>query len=166
MRSRPSRSRSSPNVLGRISVKGAKFGTTNPESPAHWLKVKFLDRINALSNPLRDSTRWSFTIDDNPSLEPDYVERMKKDFTGLFYRRFILGEWVAADGAVFDFWNPNYHDAPKDPGQSCVGPVLGVGVDYGTTNATSAVLLGLGVDNVLYAIDEWRYDSGRLDPDD
>lgn len=58
-------------LLGRMSVDGAQlFGTTNPDSPAHWLKKKFLDRIGALTNPLLDWTRWSFTIDDNPSLKP------------------------------------------------------------------------------------------------
>ena len=36
-------------LLGRMSVRGAKlFGTTNPDNPAHWLKVKFLDRLGDL----------------------------------------------------------------------------------------------------------------------
>lgn len=156
-------------LLGRMSVKGAQlFGTTNPDSPAHWLKKKFLDRIKAATNPLVDWTRWSFTIDDNPSLEPDYVEAIKNEFTGLWYRRFILGEWVAAEGAVFDFWNPNYHDAAKDPGHVIrweqlppMTRMFGVGIDYGTTHATSAIILGLGTDRRLYFIDEWRYEAGQ-----
>lgn len=156
-------------LLGRMSVKGAQlFGTTNPDSPAHWLKKKFLDRIGALTNPLRDWTRWSFTIDDNPSLEADYVEAIKNEFTGLWFRRFILGEWVAAEGAVFDFWNPNYHDHPTDPGQVIrwqnlppMRRLFGTGIDYGTTHATSAIMLGLGEDNRLYFVDEWRYEAGQ-----
>lgn len=156
-------------LLGRMSVKGAQlFGTTNPDSPAHWLKKKFLDRIGAKNNPLKDWTRWSFTIDDNPSLEAEYVESIKNEFTGLWYRRFILGEWVAAEGAVFDFWNPNYHDAAENPGQviaweklPVMRRIFGVGIDYGTTHATSAIMLGIGEDNRLYFIDEWRYEAGQ-----
>jgi PBSX family phage terminase large subunit len=154
-------------LLGRMSVKGAQlFGTTNPDSPAHWLKKKFLDRIGTMHNALKDWTRWSFTIDDNPSLEADYIAAIKNEFTGLWYRRFILGEWVAAEGAVFDFWNPNYHDAPKDPGHvirweqlPVMRRLFGVGIDYGTTHATSAIILGLGEDNRLYFVDEWRYEA-------
>ncbi|MCQ1951608.1 phage terminase large subunit [Arthrobacter sp. zg-Y859] len=156
-------------LLGRMSVDGAQlFGTTNPDSPAHWLKKKFLDRIGALTNPLLDWTRWSFTIDDNPSLKPSYVEAIKNEFTGLWYRRFILGEWVAAEGAVFDFWNPNYHDAEDLPGQVIrwsqlpqMTRLFGVGIDYGTTHATSAIILGLGTDHRLYFVDEWRYEAGQ-----
>jgi PBSX family phage terminase large subunit len=156
-------------LLGRMSVKGAQlFGTTNPDSPAHWLKKKFLDRIGTMTNNLRDWTRWSFTIDDNPSLEAEYVESIKNEFTGLWYRRFILGEWVAAEGAVFDFWNPNYHDHPTNPGQvirweqlPVMRRLFGTGIDYGTTHATSAIILGLGDDNRLYFIDEWRYEAGQ-----
>jgi len=143
-------------LLGRMSVKGAQlFGTTNPDSPAHWLKKKFLDRIG---KGIHDWKRWSFTIDDNPGLEPEYVASIKSEFTGLWYRRFIEGEWVAAEGAIFDMWNPDEHiirwgDLPP------MARYLAVGMDYGTTNASAAVLLGLGTDNVLYFIDEWKYEA-------
>lgn len=143
-------------LLGRMSVKGAQlFGTTNPDSPAHWLKRKFLDRIG---KGLKGWARWSFTIDDNPSLEPEYVESIKSEFTGLWYRRFILGHWVAAEGAVYDMWDPKknviaWEQLPP------MTRMLATGIDYGTTNATSAMMLGLGVDNRLYFVDEWRYDA-------
>lgn len=143
-------------LLGRMSVKGAQlFGTTNPDSPAHWLKRKFLDRIG---KGLKGWARWSFTIDDNPSLEPDYVESIKSEFTGLWYRRFILGHWVAAEGAVYDMWDPKRHILPWEQ-LPPMARMLGVGVDYGTTNATSAMMLGLGIDQKLYFVDEWRYDA-------
>ena len=143
-------------LLGRMSVKGAQlFGTTNPDSPAHWLKRKFLDRIG---KGLKGWARWSFTIDDNPSLEPEYVESIKSEFTGLWYRRFILGHWVAAEGAVYDMWDPKRHIVPWEQ-LPPMSRMLGVGIDYGTTNATSAMMLGLGIDHKLYFVDEWRYDA-------
>lgn len=141
-------------LLGRLSVDGARLmGTTNPDSPAHWFKTKFLDRADALGWSV-----WHFTMEDNPGLSAAYRKRVAAEYTGLFYRRFILGEWVSAEGAIFDMWDPSRHviefeDLPE------ITRTLGVGIDYGTTNATSAVMLGLGVDGILYALDEWRYDA-------
>lgn len=39
---------------------------------------------------------------DNPSLLPEIIDRYKSMYTGVFYNRFILGQWVAADGIVYD----------------------------------------------------------------
>ncbi|MGO1321010.1 MAG: PBSX family phage terminase large subunit, partial [Galactobacter sp.] len=143
-------------LLGRMSVAGAKlFGSTNPDNPAHWLRTKFLDRIDELP----DWRHWHFIIDDNPSLTEDYKNSIKAEFTGLWYRRFIEGEWVAAEGSIFSMWDPDTHVVhPAEIPQ--ITDVLGTGVDYGTSNATAATMLGLGVDGILYAVDEWVY-SGR-----
>lgn len=149
-------------LLGRMSVPGAQlFATTNPDSPAHWLKRKFLDRIDQLDG----WTRFQFRLADNPSLTTEYVDRISSEFTGLWYRRFILGEWVAAEGAIFDMWDPDQHviaweHLPR------MQRMLGVGIDYGTTNATSAILLGLSHPEPdqpakLFLIDEWRHDPAH-----
>src|SRR5690606_4293976 len=113
-------------LLSRLSVPGAQFfGTTNPDSPGHWLKKRYLDRADELS--LR---RFRFTLADNPALDPAYVEALKREYTGLWYRRYILGEWVAAEGAIYDMFDPDRHVARELP------EILHwwVGVDYGTTN--------------------------------
>ncbi len=143
-------------LLGRMSVTGAKlFGTTNPDNPAHWLKRRFLDRLADLPH----WRVWHFTMDDNPSLTAEYVAQKRAEFTGLWYRRFILGEWVAAEGAVYDMWEPQRHVIPWAQ-LPTMDRLLAVGVDYGTTNATAGVLLGLAHDPEprLYLVDEWRYD--------
>ncbi|WP_414826663.1 PBSX family phage terminase large subunit [Arthrobacter sp. Soil763] len=154
----------------RLSVPGAKFWfTSNPGGPNHWLKVDWLDkarfwidgqgRFHRNTGPdAKDLHRYTFLMDDNKTLDPAYVERQKKSYSGLFYRRYILAEWVAADGAVFDSWNPETH-VVKHKDLPPMRRILGAGVDYGTTNATSMIVLGLGIDGVLYAVDEWRYDS-------
>jgi PBSX family phage terminase large subunit len=155
-------------LYSRLSVAGAKLWlTANPEGPAHWLLVNWLSKArlwidgagrihHSLSPDALDLHRYTFILDDNKSLPAAYVERTKRSYSGLFYKRYILAQWVAADGAVFDSWDPDKHVVKELPPMRAT---LGVGVDYGTTNATSAVLLGLGTDGVLYAIDEWRYDS-------
>lgn len=141
-------------LLGRLSIDGSRlFFTTNPDSQSHWLRRRYLSR-------LRDLPDWRifhFTMDDNPSLSPEYVAAKRREFTGLWYRRFILGEWVSAEGAIYDSWDPDRHVIPWDD-LPPMRRLLGVGLDYGTTNPSSAVLLGLGEDGTLYAIDEWRHD--------
>lgn len=142
-------------LLGRLSVAGARLmATTNPDNPQHWLKVKYLDRAEALGWGV-----WHFTMKDNPGLPAEYVERVSKEYTGLFHRRFIQGAWVSAEGAIYDAWDPARHVIPWAD-LPPMRRVLAIGLDYGTTNPTSAVLLGVGVDGCLYALDEWRHDGG------
>jgi len=141
-------------LLGRMSVPGARmFATTNPDNPAHWLKARFLDRLQSLP----DWRRFRLTLDANPALRPAYVASIKREFTGLWRRRFIDGEWVAAEGAVYPMWDPDRHVVAWDA-LPAMRRLLAVGVDYGTTNPTAALLLGLGADRRLYLVDEWRHD--------
>ncbi|WP_282204532.1 PBSX family phage terminase large subunit [Kitasatospora fiedleri] len=141
-------------LLGRCSVDGSQiFATTNPDSPAHWVRRRFLDRLGQLT----DWRVWHFQLDDNPALSDTIKDRYKRTYTGLWYRRFILGEWVAAEGAIFDMWDParhviGWHQMPA------MQRVLALGVDYGTTNPSTGLLLGLGIDRRLYLMDEWRHD--------
>lgn len=142
-------------LLGRLSVQGARLtATTNPDNPEHWLKTKYLDRADAIGWSV-----WHFTMDDNPGLPPEYIKRVSSEYTGLFYRRFIEGAWVSAEGAIYDTWDPARHVVPWAD-LPPMRRVLALGIDYGTTNPTSAVLLGIGDDGILYAIDEWRHDGG------
>lgn len=147
-------------LLGRMNVDGAKgFFTTNPDSPAHWLKEKFLDRIGDPVNPLEDWGRWTFQLDDNPVLSEKYKARIRNEFTGLFYKRFVLGQWVSAEGAVYDMWNPA-RNVIRNADMPRIIRHMAIGIDYGTTNPTAAILLGLGEDDRLYAVDEWGYVPG------
>lgn len=138
-------------LLARLSVPGAQFyATTNPDSPSHWLMKEYLSRAEDIG--------WHyvhFTMDDNPSLTEEYKNALKREYTGLWYKRFIQGLWVSAEGAIYDMWDEGTHLI--DPDQlPTMQRVLSLGVDYGTTNPTVGILLGLGDDGVLYAIDEWR----------
>jgi len=113
----------------RLSVPKAQLlATCNPEGPAHWLKKEYLERRD-----VHDLVSWQFNLDDNPSLDEDYKKAIKSSFSGVFYRRYIQGEWALATGAVFDGWDElNVFD--KDypaPNFYCAG------LDYGTVNPTS-----------------------------
>ena len=75
-------------LLSRLSDPGAKlFATTNPDSPTHWLKTQYLDRADEL-----DILQMKFLIDDNIFLDRSYVENLKKEYTGVFYDRYIIEE--------------------------------------------------------------------------
>lgn len=147
-------------LLGRASVRGAKiFGTTNPDSPGHWLKVKFLDRYRELG-----WAHFKFTMSDNPTLSRAFIEQKNREFTGLWNRRFIKGEWVAAEGAIYDMWDPKKHVVPWETLPK-MRQLIGVGLDFGTNHATSGILLGLSSELLggkpasrLYLVDEFRRD--------
>ncbi|MFC8432241.1 PBSX family phage terminase large subunit [Streptomyces sp. NPDC057253] len=157
------------SMLGtRLSVEGAQwFGTTNPEGPNHWLKKKFLDRaklhlrrdgtvVESTDPKALDLHRFSFSLDDNPYLPPAYVANLKLEYQGLFYRRFVLGEWCLAEGIVYDMFDDTKHVVDTLPE---VRHWMCVGLDYGTINPFSALLLGVGVDDKLYVASEYRHDS-------
>jgi PBSX family phage terminase large subunit len=116
----------------RLSVPGARlFATCNPEGPAHWLKKEYIDRAS-----IHDLIYWQFTLDDNPVLDEAYKKAIKASFSGMFYRRYILGEWALAHGAIYDTYDDaNEFTNPFPPPNYYI-----VGLDYGTTNATAAVL--------------------------
>ena len=141
-------------LLTRLSVPGAKFfGTTNPDNPRHWLKADFLDRAGELN--LR---AWHFTLLDNPHLTREYIKGLEAENTGLWRRRFVYGEWVAAEGAVYDMFSVERHVVDKLP-RITRWPV--VAVDYGTTNPFVALQVGVGADQRLYVAREWRWDSAK-----
>ncbi|NCD40753.1 MAG: hypothetical protein EOL88_01540 [Bacteroidia bacterium] len=150
-------------LLSRMSVRGAKFfGTTNPDSPYHWLKESYLDRIGSGINNIN---RYSFTIDDNPNLDPEYVEALKHEYTGLFYKRFILGQWVLAEGAVYDMWDESIHVVDTNAVLRGLGKTnfdtYIVGVDYGTNNPCTFGLYGYNRGGgPVYLVREYYY-NGR-----
>lgn len=139
--------------LARLSVPGSKlFATSNPDAPAHWLRKSVI-----LANDPAVRT-WHFTIDDNRFLDPEYVATLKRLYSGLFYKRFILGQWVSGSGSVLDMWDEDRHVVDVLP---TIHEWIAVGVDYGTSNPFAAELLGLGMDRKLYVVGEYRYDSKK-----
>jgi PBSX family phage terminase large subunit len=122
-------------LLDRLSIPGARlFATTNPDSPFHWLKRDFLDRANEL-----DIAYWDFHLEDNPSLDPIYVKNIKKENTGVWYKRRIEGLWTMAQGAVYSMFNQDRHVIDEIPG---IASEYYIGVDHGQSNPTAFVMLG------------------------
>lgn len=138
-------------LLSRLSLPGAKlFSTTNPDNPHHWLKAKYIDRSNEL-----DMLVQRYVIDDNPFLTPEYVAQLKLEYTGVFYDRYILGLWKAAEGAI-------YRQFADDPKRFIIDHepedirFVWIGVDFGG-NGSAHAFSALGTDakfRNLYLLDE------------
>lgn len=123
-------------LLSRLRLPGAKLiATTNPDNPAHWLKENYIDRADEL-----DFLDVKFTIDDNTTLDEEYVRNIKLEYTGVFYERFILGLWVAAEGLVYPMFDREKHTFKE---KSLSGPQY-ISIDYGTMNPFAMGLWTLG----------------------
>lgn len=140
-------------LQSRLSVKGAQvLCTANPEGPQHWAKKEYLDRAGDL-----DLISWHFTLDDNPSLDPVYKENLKKEYTGMWYKRYILGEWAVSHGLIYD----TYDDLNEYSQQMDTPNYYIMGIDYGTSNATAAVLCAVTPKKwpQIRVEEEYYYDS-------
>ena len=138
-------------ILSRLRKPGAKlFATTNPDAPGHWLKVDYIDRQDKI-----DILDLKFLIDDNTTLPKEYVENIKLEYTGVFYERFILGNWTLAEGLIYPMFEEAIAEPPEneEPSDYCLS------IDYGTQNAFACIKWAL-YGSVWYAIDEYYY-SGR-----
>lgn len=140
--------------LARLSVTGAKvWMTCNPEGLMHYVKRRFIDRYNESK-----LLYVHFTMDDNYSLSDERREFYKSQFTGVFYRRYVLGEWCLASGLVMSAFNKDTMVIePQDEKKYSMCFVSG---DYGTTNPTA--LLYIGYNDRLQCfdvLDEYYYDS-------
>lgn len=136
--------------------------TTNPSSPGHWFK-KFIDS----SKDGVDIYLQTYTIYDNPFLPHDYVKALEAEYSGtVYFDRYILGKWTLAEGLVY----PNYEKAVVEASSLVSVEFYDqwvLSVDYGTQNATAALLFGRrGNSWVLFR--EYRYsgrDTGRQKTD-
>lgn len=105
-------------------------GTCNPDGPNHWFK-KFLDSG-------ADIFQQTYTLDDNPFLDPAFVRNLKQEYAGaVYYDRYILGRWAAAEGAIYRPWcdAPERFTRTVRPGELCHTVI---GVDFGGNGSAHA----------------------------
>ncbi len=144
-------------TLSRLRVPDSKlFVTTNPDSRFHWLKTDFLDKF---ADDPEEMAAFKFCLDDNPYLTDKYKNALKKEYSGLWYKRFIEGQWVQAEGAVYDFFDRDTHCVNKPP---TYAKYYILGCDYGTSNAFAAVLIGFNDENrgpKIWVEKEYYWDS-------
>lgn len=138
-------------ACARCSVSGSRLWfSCNPEGPQHWFYREWILRAEE-----RRALYLHFTMEDNPGLSPRIRARYRNAYSGVFYRRFVLGEWTAAEGLVYDFFQRERDSVPVPEGTF---ERWRISVDYGTTNPASFGLWG-EQNGVWYRTAEYYYDS-------
>lgn len=167
-------------ATGRCSVTGSKYWfNCNPDGPYHWFKVGWIDKAvgyigDVKAAKLREEAGEKgekpdlkkllyvhFTMDDNLSLSEEIKDRYRSMYTGVFFKRFILGLWAMAEGIIYDMFNPDIHvKSLSDIEEILIDGGRYVSCDYGTQNATVFLLWNKGTDKRWYCTREYYY-SGR-----
>ncbi|MBR1659344.1 MAG: PBSX family phage terminase large subunit [Oscillospiraceae bacterium] len=139
-------------AIARCSVAGSRLWfNCYPDGPQHWFYREWIRKAEE-----RNALYLRFRLEDNPGLSPAVAERYRRSFSGVFYRRFVLGEWVAAEGLIYDFFDESYlKPAPEGEMERWA-----VSCDYGTANPCSMGLWGKR-EGVWYRVREFYFDSRR-----
>ena len=146
-------------ALARCSVEGARLWfSCNPASPKHWFYQEWI-----LGREKHNALYLHFAMTDNPSLSEKTLERYKTMYSGVFYQRYVLGEWVMADGLVYPNFSEEKHtfiDTPflRDDGRPMPGAEFYVSCDYGIVNPFAGYVWAL-YRGVAYCWREYYYDS-------
>lgn len=152
-------------ATGRCSVTGSKFWfNCNPQGPAHYFKKEWIDRAEE-----NDLLYLHFTMDDNTSLAEDIKARYRSMYTGVFFKRYIIGLWVAAEGVIYDLFANDKERYIIKP--DAIPPIryAVIGVDFGGTgSAHSFTLTGFTYNWDVVVLDEFYHnnrENGRLSPE-
>nr|DAM30581.1 MAG TPA: large terminase [Caudoviricetes sp.] len=130
-------------------------GTCNPDSPNHWFK-EFLDSKANIYHQ-------HYTIDDNPFLTDEFVTALKQEYYGtVYYNRFILGQWVRAEGAIYKLFagKPDRYFISFEELMHKKLQMINVGVDFGG-NLSKHAFVATGITNdyeVIVLVSE-RHDA-------
>lgn len=141
-------------ATGRCSVDGSKYWfNCNPDGPYHWFKVNWIDKIKE-----KNLLYLHFTMDDNLSLTEKIKERYRSMYTGVFFRRYILGLWAMAEGIIYDMFNADDHVTKEEQELYPTGKYISI--DYGTQNATVFLMWEKSLSGKWCCTKEYYY-SGR-----
>ena len=143
-------------ALTRFNRPQSKLAITcNPASPNHPIKRQYFDRA-----PQIGAVRAHADIRDNPSITPEVLRGLERELFGHHRQRALFGEWVGAVGMIYEIV-PEVAMLPRrDDGRAVVG------VDWGTTNATAAVVLVEVGDGQWQIQGEYHYAQGNRTIDD
>lgn len=123
-------------MIARCSVKGRRyFMNCNPEGPYHWFKTEYIDQAKK-----KRAVVLHFDMDDNLSLDEDVKAGYYRMFSGVFFKRYILGLWVMAEGVIYDMFNEDRHVIQAPPLEAYED--FYVSIDYGTMNPAAFGLWG------------------------
>ena len=147
-------------AITRCSIDGAKmFWTMNPESPYHYIYTDYITNQELINEGTVKV--WHFTLEDNLHLSQHYIDELKRvnRKSQVNYKRNILGEWVIAEGAIYDMFDTTKHvyDGIVDVDE------INICCDYGVSTVTTFGVMGIKKDihkgNDYYLMEETYYDA-------
>lgn len=142
-------------ATARCSVDGSKFWfNCNPGSVTHWFYTGWV-----LKCKRRKLLYLHFTMEDNLTLSEETKARYRAQYSGVFYKRYILGMWCVAEGLIYQQFAENeqrYMISQKDvPKLSYIE----IGADVGGNKSNHAyVATGYTASrDVMYVLKAWSY---------
>jgi PBSX family phage terminase large subunit len=143
-------------AVARCSVEGRKLWfNCNPDGPFHWFKLEWIDNVEE-----KNGWRLRFSLEDNPSLSPETIRFYRSMFKGVFFKRFILGLWVVAEGVIYDMFSElNEYEDGEGPDYSLYHRRY-FSIDYGTTNPCVFLEI-VEQGGIYYQENERYYDSKK-----
>lgn len=142
-------------LIARCSVEDSIIlANTNPDNPYHWFNQDFI-----LNERIEDKRIWHFTLEDNPSLSPSYIESLKQTYRGVWYDRMVRGLWVAAEGRIYDMFDDSEHVIETEPAEKAHSYF--VSCDYGTSTVMTWGLFGEYAYGKTVKLKEYYYDAQK-----
>ena len=149
-------------AITRCSVDGAQmFWTMNPESPYHFIYTDYITNQELLDSGTVKT--WHFTLEDNLHLSKRYIEELKRvnRKSQVNYKRNILGQWVIAEGVIYDSFDERIHVFHDDLTETF--DEINICCDYGVSTVTTFGVMGIVKDtkqgNRYYLQEETYYDA-------
>lgn len=152
--------------ISRCSYPGARvFMDTNPENPAHTVKVDYIDHDGQrLDNGRLNIRVFNFSLFDNDALDPEYVESIVKATpSGMFTDRDIYGRWVAAEGIVYKDFDQAKHLRTAEQVKQVNMVTYFAGVDWGYEHYGAIVVIGQDDQGRSYLIEEHAAQHEEID---
>lgn len=142
-------------AMARCSIEGAKIWfNCNPDGPEHWFYKEWI-----LKAKEKNALHLHFSMDDNPSLSETTKAQYRNRYSGVFYRRYILGEWVAGEGIIYDMFDTDANTYIEPPYGMRDLFTRSIAIDYGTTNPCVFYDIYDDGGNDICVENEYRWDS-------
>lgn len=122
--------------------------------------MNYLDRLK--DGLHKNISVHSFLMEDNPALSEEYKEHLKTIYTGIWYSRFVLGQWVLAEGVIYANFDIKKHVLARNAIPTKMDRYY-ISCDYGITNPHVYLLIGEKMEQgklVSYVIKEY-YNNGK-----
>lgn len=150
-------------IARTLSISNAKnWFNCNPENPNHWFYKEWVCEAKN-----KKALRIHFLMTDNPIMTPEMLEKAYAMYTGVFYDRYILGEWVRAEGLVYRLFADNKENYLINNADEYTFSVISFGVDFGgSKSATTFTTTGITRHAEFAIILDEKYIDYEITPND